>query len=186
MEVKVRSNEACEEQPFLFPDLVWESDEGWADLDLAGPLATGNANGLKADRALATAIVMALFTDRAVETYETDANTPTPDLRGWWGDGLDVDASLHERALGSKLWLLERAVLNDATFRTAERYAYEALQPLVDQGAVERFECVASGNVIRGILYLEVRAFSGPTNRLYDQKFQIVWKQERATFARGY
>lgn len=184
MEVRVRSSEACEAERLLFPDLVWDSDEGYADLDFAGPFDPGNANGLKADRALATAIVMALFTDRAVETYEIE-NSPSPDLRGWWGDGLDVDSTLYEQPLGSKLWLLERSTLNEQTFRTAERYALEALQPLVQQGLCERFEVVASGNITRGILFLEVRAFSGPSNKLYDQKFRLVWRQEAATFARG-
>lgn len=177
MEIRIRETEAAAEQPFLLWDTYWdETDLGdfICDWKLAGATAQQNAYGLAANHALHTAILISLFTWRRAESY--DALPSGADPKGWWGDSVDLDKN--ETRLGSRLWLLLRSILNNETARKAEDYAYEALQPLIDQGAVARFDVVATPNIVDGQLVLDVRAYSQDGQKIYEQKFERIWRQE--------
>jgi phage gp46-like protein len=177
MEIRIREAEAAGEQPFLLWDTYWNSDDlstYYADWKLAGPGAPQNAYGLAADHALNTAILISLFTWRRAEP--SDVLPSGSDPKGWWGDSVDLEAN--EQKIGSRLWLLMRATLNNETARKAEDYAYEALQPLIDQGAVARFEVVGTPEIVKGYLTLDVRAYSQDGQKIYDQKFERIWRQE--------
>ncbi|MEE4417572.1 phage GP46 family protein, partial [Klebsiella pneumoniae] len=89
-----------------------------------------------------------------------------------------IDLDENETKLGSRLWLLYRSPLNTETARKAEDYAYEALQPLIDQGAVAKFVCSATVDVVPGHLVLDVKAYSQSGQLIYDQKFDRIWRQE--------
>ncbi|MCI0551952.1 MAG: phage GP46 family protein [Anaerolineae bacterium] len=132
-------------------DTEWRNDVGdgcgdWViaenDPDAEGAEIERNRGGLKAQNALGTSILICLFTDRRKPPY-IDASDGSTDPRGWWGDAVDIDETLHEGPLGSNLWLLARAPNDYQTLIQAEHYAAEALQTLVNQGAVHHFEIEA-------------------------------------------
>lgn len=92
----------------------------------------------KVENALERAVLICLFTDKRVETedlpYQMDTNG------GWWGDGLPLPAQdVFDDAYswGSRLWLLERAKIDDATAQTVEEMIREALSPLQAGGIVD-------------------------------------------------
>jgi phage gp46-like protein len=177
MDIRIRETEGSDEQPFLLWDTRWTQDnlaEAKVDWVLAGPNAAGNAFGLAADNALNTAILLSLFTWRRATDYDKLPSGNDP--MGWWGDTVDLDE--YEQPLGSRLWLLQRATLNAATARLAEDYAREALQPLINQGAVARFECAASFDQVSGVLALAVDAYSQNGTKIYSQRFTKLWSQE--------
>lgn len=184
IEIRIRSDEGCDPQPFLLWDSVWVQDRidavgGYADWALAEPDERQNFGGLRAKAALHSAILIALFTDRRLPA---DAESPdgSGDPRGWWGDSVDVRTDLAEAEMGSHLWLLERGRLDDTeTVRLAEDYAREALQPLVNQGAVARFDVTAEARSEDGWLVLAVAAFSHDGARAYEQRFDLLWQQTR-------
>lgn len=80
------------------------------------------------EAALTRAVLISLFTWRRAET---DDPVDDEELYGWWGDSYPVIA---DDRIGSRLWLLRRVKLTDATQRDAEFYANEALQWMLDEG----------------------------------------------------
>lgn len=178
MEIRIRETEGADEQPFLLWDTHWPStdnlDSYYCDWKLAGPNESGNAYGLSAKHGLHTAILLSLFTWRRAEEYDV---LPTgSDPQGWWGDLVDLEEN--ETKIGSRLWLLIRSPLNANTAQLAETYAYEALQPLIDQGAVAKFVCTAEADQVAGYLTLAVQAYSEDGQLIYNQKFERLWSQE--------
>lgn len=183
MDIRIRATEGADPQPFLLWDTVWNQSDPFApavcDWVLAGPNAPLNKLGLAADHALNTAILLSLFTWRRAETY--DALPSGADPKGWWGDLVDLDGTSSEGPLGSRLWLLQRAPLNAATEQLAESYCYEALQPLIDQGAVAKFAVVATADKVKGFLTIAVSGYSQNGQQIYNQKFERIWRQEFTT-----
>lgn len=176
MDIRIRETEGTDPQPFLLWDTIANNNDlttiyDWA---LAGPNEPGNAYGLAANHALNTAIMISLFTWRRAEP--SDVLPAGTDPQGWWGDGVDIQDS--ETKIGSRLWLLIRAPLSQATEQLAENYAYEALQPLIDQGAVAKFVCTAVAQPVEGFLTLAVNAYSQSGQLIYAQKFERLWRQE--------
>ncbi len=79
--------------------------------------------------------------------------------------------------MGSLLWLLERAVLNEQTRALAQVYAEEALAVLVEQGAVAETQVTTEMRQEQGFLGIVVRHFSHGAERIYEQRFNVVWLQ---------
>lgn len=77
---------------------------------------------------LARAVLISLFTWRRALT---DDPVDDEELFGWWGDSYP---DIADDRIGSRLWLLRRVKLTDATQRDAEFYANEALRWLLDDG----------------------------------------------------
>lgn len=105
--------------------IIWSPTQNRGDWASFGPqLLTGDD--------LTTAILISLFTDRVAAS---DDMTPdgTNDARGWWGDDPD-------NPIGSRLWMLERAKQTTDTLSRAQGYITEALQWLIDDGVVARFD----------------------------------------------
>ncbi|CAH0152996.1 phage GP46 family protein [Pseudomonas mediterranea] len=82
------------------------------------------------ESALIRAVIISLYTWRRAET---DDPVDDDELYGWWGDSYP---SIADDRIGSRLWLLRRVKLADATQRDAEFYAGEALRWLIDDGQV--------------------------------------------------
>lgn len=78
--------------------------------------------------ALTRAVLISLFTWRRALT---DDPVDDDELFGWWGDSYP---DIADDRIGSRLWLLRRVKLTDATQRDAEFYANEALRWLLDEG----------------------------------------------------
>lgn len=92
---------------------------------------------LRLDLGLETACLLSLFTDGLAEQAEVPADD---DRRGWWASGL---LSTDQDFFGSRLWLLERAVLVDPTLARMEGQVREALAWLVDRDLAERLDVAA-------------------------------------------
>lgn len=102
---------------------IWNATSGdWA---LAGA-------DLKSGDDLATAVVISLFTDRVAQG-DDEIPDGSGDPRGWHGD----DAAA---PIGSRLWLIFRAKRTQQTLTDAQSYAQEALQWMVDDGAIADFD----------------------------------------------
>ena len=80
------------------------------------------------ESALTRAVLISLFTWRRALT---DDPVDDEELFGWWGDSYP---DIADDRIGSRLWLLRRVKLTDATQRDAEFYANEALRWLLDDG----------------------------------------------------
>jgi len=115
--------------PSLIWDTVWDGFAG--DYAAALPSEPGNRGGLRARAPLETAILLCLMTDGRARPEDAIPDG-SGDRRGWAGDMVDPAA----RPLGSRLWLLHRNSLDADTANLAALYAREALQTLIDQGAV--------------------------------------------------
>lgn len=157
-------------EPLLDPDLVWNGFVGdLVTTSLADPV---NPGGLRSTQALVTAVLICLMTDRradATELRDGDIN------RGWPGDSFDVSDG--EPPLGSKLWLLRRRALTDGIEVLAQDYAQEALQTLIDQGAVVRFDITATADRVRRRLDLAIAGYGRDGARAIDQRFAVLWDQ---------
>lgn len=119
--------------------LIWDPVRGRADMAMAGP-------DLATDAGLETAVIVSLFTDRLAA--EGDAIPDgTADRRGWWGD-MPIDATAQgvtpPDLIGSRLWLLDRALQTQQTLQLAETYAKEALQWMLDDGVAGSVTATAS------------------------------------------
>ncbi|WP_042688470.1 phage GP46 family protein, partial [Candidatus Glomeribacter gigasporarum] len=103
-----------------------------------------------------------LFTDRQARPDDVIPDGST-DARGWWG----------KPNIGSRLWLLERAKATEATRQQARDYMTEALQWLIDDGAVARFE-IDTGYSRSGRLDAQIIAYrqDGTTHAM---RFEWAW-----------
>ena len=114
-----------------------------------------NTAGLATNDDLATAVIISLFTDSLADADDALPTTePLGSLgrRGWWGDAQIGGAQpKSEDRLGSRLWLLAREKLTEATRLKAIAYAKESLAWMVTAK-------VASA--------IEVSAFIVPVDRL--------------------
>jgi phage gp46-like protein len=86
------------------------------------------------ESALTRAVLISLFTWRRALT---DDPVDDEELFGWWGDSYP---DIADDRIGSRLWLLRRVKLTDATQRDAEFYANEALRWLLADGHVIAIE----------------------------------------------
>lgn len=103
--------------------IIWKGSAG--DLELDGKdLRTGDD--------LMTAVTVSLFTDRRAAD-DDQLLDGSRDRRGWWGDTAD-------QQIGSRIWLLERSKRTQPTLQLAQAYIAEALQWLIDDGVVARFD----------------------------------------------
>lgn len=176
MDVLIRADEACQPDPFLLWDSLYDPVTGVADWALAGnqPL---NSGGLAANAALETATVLCLFTDAQLPaTHPLAAYVADGDFRGWWGDGIDVRTDLGEGPLGSFLWVLQRTPLNAQTPMWAQTLALAALAPLQTQGVVVRIDAQAE---ILGtdMLALSIQMYGRDGGKVYDRNFDLIWNQ---------
>ncbi|PPQ42173.1 phage GP46 family protein [Rhodopseudomonas palustris] len=176
--LQVRIGESSDAQPNLGWDTIWSPWGGCGDWAIAGADEPQNRGGLRAKAALHTAVIIQLFTDRRIEDdhplrYLVQGDDP----RGWWGDGVDVRADLHETELGSLLWVFERAPLTEEIRQWVERLALEALQPLIDQGAAAKIKAQAVAQFALNRCDLAVQIYGRDGARVYDQRFEDIWRQ---------
>lgn len=180
VDIVVREHEECAPDSSTLWDSVWDAERGLADWQLSGADEPLNRGGLRSKAALATAVTLALFTDKRIDPSHPLYYLADGDPRGYWGDAIDVRDDLFETPLGSHLWLLERAPLTirgvPAT-QWARQFALEALEPLIRQGLVVRIEVEATAQHARGRLDLVVRLFGRDGLNVFDRKFDLIWNQ---------
>lgn len=178
--IRLRDNEDRDDQPFLSPDLVITQGEGpeiYLDFALADADEKSNRMGLRSKEGLHTAILIQIFTDKRALPDMPLIDDLNDNPRGWWGDSIGLDASRGETEIGSWLWTLQRSELTDQTAQRAADYVQDCLQPLIDQGAVARFEIATTINRSIGLLGIDIKAFSRDGSKVYSQEFQVLWEQ---------
>ena len=127
---------------------------------------------------LATAVIVALGTDRLAETGDLLPDPDSQDRRGWWGD-LDADIIWDGWPIGCRLWLLQRSKiegpgsLRGATVPRVEHYIREALQPFVDRHIASSFSVKAT-RVGKERIDAFVQIFRGPS-RPIELWYQVLW-----------
>jgi len=91
------------------------------------------------DDALDTLVLILFLTDARVPVREALGSR----RGGFWGDPYLTE---FESSLGSWLWLLARANMGKETFRKAEQYATQALEPLKTWELVTSIDASASND----------------------------------------
>ncbi|MEF2552042.1 phage GP46 family protein [Aurantimonas sp. A2-1-M11] len=158
------------DQPQLSPDIVWDGALG--DFALTAPDDPINPASLRAEQALATAVLICLMTDVAADPAELRDDDEN---RGWPGDAISFGPG--DRPLGSKLWLLRRSALTpDIELRAAD-YAREALQTLIDQGAMVRWDVTATADRTANRLELVVLGYGRDGAQMFHQRYGVLWDQ---------
>lgn len=182
MLVRIRDAEACDQRQTFAWDSVWinmaDAGGGYADWILAGPDdPPEQRGGLRARMELATAILIQVFTDKRLPEGMRRANDDT-DPRGWWGDSIKLDGEPAGET-GSLVWTLEREILNDDTARQAKDYIEDALQMILDQGAVSRFVVTTAAVRLQGLLTIKIDAFDRAGKPLASFVYDVAWGQLR-------
>lgn len=104
-------------------------------------------NDIESDEGLEGAVAISLFLDARAGAGDELPDGET-DRRGYWGDEF-----IENGTIGSKLWLLDRAPLNDPTDRIAEQYILEALDWMVTERVVASVAAqVSHDDVVRHLL----------------------------------
>ena len=128
--------------------LTWHDGEG--------DLVLGTESRLL-DDTLTNSIIISLFTDLRVEGE-----------RGWWGDSFNDGYQT-----GSKLWTLSRSKQLSEVLDDAQLYATQALQWLVDDGVVQRYQVTAS-NPKPSVLLLDILVVL-PDGSTEQRTFSANW-----------
>jgi phage gp46-like protein len=129
---------------------------------------------------LASAVTVALGTDRLADDDDDLPDIESTDRRGWWGD-LDAAELWDGWPIGSRLWLLMRGKITDSfakdgsTLARAEEYIREALMPFIDKKVASQIDVA----VTRGIdnyssIVASVVLYRGPLPDI-ALEFQILW-----------
>jgi phage gp46-like protein len=112
----------------------------WNTANMRGDWAVANG-ALVSGADVETAVLISLFTDRLALASDEIPDAPqlgAPDRRGWWGD---QDTN---HLIGSRLWLLNRVKGPLNVTKRAQDYAREALQWMLDDGVVAKFDIQAT------------------------------------------
>jgi phage gp46-like protein len=126
------------------------------------------STGTVPDEPLVRAVIVSLFTWRRANP---DDELPSTDLMGWWGDSY---ADVQGDRIGSRLWLLSRAVLTADTVRRAEEYVREALQWLLDDQVATSLQ-VSAQRVGLSALSVSVLVTRAESGQVVSLRFADVW-----------
>lgn len=130
-------------------------------------------------QALATAVIVALGTDRLAGPDDILPDPDSTDRRGWWGD-FDAEEIWNAWPIGCRLWLMRREKIigpnaqHGATLTRIERYIREAIQPFIDIRAASRMDV----NVMRidsQRIDALIRLYRGPELAI-ELRYQILWE----------
>jgi phage gp46-like protein len=106
---------------------------------------------LEDDYSLATAVTIALCTDRLANVSDVLPDPHSNDRRGWWGD-TDAAEIWGGWPIGSRLWLLTRTKIQDsaarggATVANVIVYLRECIAPFITAGIISDFTADAMRN----------------------------------------
>lgn len=121
--------------------------------------------GLVRDESVGTTLLVSLLSDARARDEDL-ALVGTGGRRGWWADA-------EGDRFGSRLWLLERRSLTEATLRDAGAMAGEALDWLVDEGVAARVSAQAS-RLSNDAIGIEITIVPSA-----DQRYAFLWRAAR-------
>lgn len=162
--------------PNLFWSTFWNKGEGLGDWRIVPLNQPDNPGGIDAREALASAVVISLFTDkRAPEGWRPEVT----DRRGWWGDGV-AEEGAEARPIGSHLWLLRNEAVTTENVDLARIYALEALAWMTADNVCARVEVTTGAieNPRRGI-WLAVDLFARDGSRVFAERYERFWQETR-------
>jgi len=180
VQVTIRQADGCNPETFRLWDTEIIYNGQFAphmDWSVAGPEDTDNFGGLSGVQGLRTGVLLQLFTNRRAPD-DHPLRSGFDDPMGWWGNSVGVRVDNYEEELGSLLWMLARAPFDDQTPLLAETMTREALQPILNQGAVARFDVNVVETSERHTLCIDISAFSVSGEQVYSEKFHVLWQQE--------
>lgn len=161
----------------------WDTTFGFFPDDAHGDWAVAAADdrtapgGLRSAAPIETAIALCLLTDARARAHD-DLPSFVEDRRGWWGDQVDVEETRGEGDLGSRLWTLQWARLNEDTVERAEALAREALAPLIARRVCQRIDVRAEALAGENRIDLDVRAYGATGNRTIARRFALIWERQ--------
>jgi phage gp46-like protein len=138
-----------------------------------------NDGTLDESQALATAVIVALGTDRLANVTDVLPDPDSTDRRGWWGD-LDADVIWNGWPIGCRLWLLHREKITGSgaqqgsTLVKIKFMIQEALQPFIDLRLASAMYVDVERVDVQRINVL-VRLYRGPKTAI-ELQFQILWQ----------
>jgi len=157
--------------------ITWDKDamEGVISFDKS-------INDLVADKGLSTAVLISLFTDARAKDDDILPDVLTtdnfPDRRGWWADETSERQS---DSVGSRLWLLSRAKSTIENLRSAEKYAKEALQWMVDEGIAVKINCMAEALDSPGGGGMKILLLTVQIHKAFGEqivyKYELLWEE---------
>jgi len=128
--------------------------------------------------ALATAVIVALGTDRLARRTDRLPDPDSTDRRGWWGD-LDTELIWNGWPIGTRLWLMRREKITGAgadqgsTLVRVDNYIREAIQPFIDRRIATHMD-IKVERVGRERIQALVRLYRGP-DLAVDLRYQVLW-----------
>ena len=128
--------------------------------------------------ALASAVIVALGTDRLADVNDILPDPDSTDRRGWWGD-LDADVIWQGWPIGCRLWLMKRSKITGpeaqqgSTLVHIENYIREAIQPFIDLRAASRMD-VNVQRIDKQRIDTAIRLYRGPQLAI-ELRYQILW-----------
>jgi phage gp46-like protein len=129
--------------------------------------------------ALATAVIVALGTDRLAGADDELPDPDSTDRRGWWGD-LDAQEIWGGWEIGSRLWLMQRAkitgvgAMRGPTLVRVKHYIQEAIQPFLSLRIASAMDVQVERVDTQRIDAL-VRLYRGPQTAV-ELRYQILWQ----------
>lgn len=129
--------------------------------------------------ALATAVIVALGTDRLALPEDLLPDPDSTDRRGWWGD-LEAAPIWAGWPIGSRLWLLKREKITEvdaqrgSTLIRVQFYIEEALQPFIDMRIISDMQVIVS-RIDKQRIDAFIRLYRGPLTAV-ELSYQILWQ----------
>jgi phage gp46-like protein len=139
--------------------ISWDTANNRGDWSMSGPLLTTGSD-------LQTAIIISIFSDRMAQPGDVIPDGSS-DPRGWWADDTVP--------IGSRLWLLRRAKQTKETLQKAYDYLAEALQWLIDDGVVGRFD-ISTQWVRTSVLGAQITAYKPDGTLLTTGRYTWAWE----------
>ena len=137
-----------------------------------------NDGTLDDTEALATAVIVALGTDRLADPTDELPDPDSSDRRGWWGD-LDAEEIWGGWEIGSRLWLMKRSKITDSsaaigsTLVRIQHYIQEAIAPFLTLRVASAMDVQVSRVDVQRI-DATITLYRGPTAAV-ELRYQILW-----------
>jgi phage gp46-like protein len=165
------------------PDIRLIQDTRWPRYSISVDWSLLNDGTLDDSQALASAVIVALGTDRLAQPDDILPDPDSTDRAGWWGD-LDAEELFDGWPIGTRLWLLKRTKIvgpedvEGATVARVEHYIRESIQPFIDMKIASSFDVqVARVGIERIDAYVVL--YRGPKNPV-ELRFQVLWDEIEA------
>jgi phage gp46-like protein len=162
------------------PDIRLIQDTRWPRYSVSVDWSLLADGTLDDSQALASAVIVALGTDRLAAPDDILPDPDSTDRAGWWGD-MDAAELFGGWPIGTKLWLLKRAKIvgpedpEGATIARVEEYISEAIQPFIDLRIASSFDVEATRVGVNRIDAYVV-LYRGPKAPV-ELRFQVLWDE---------